>query len=58
MKIILNQKQIKAMSLLEEQNNITIPKACKAYYSNTEPTYYVDNLQNRRLNRVGKQKGV
>ena len=58
MKIIINEKQIKAMSLLEEQNNITIPQACKAYYSDAEPTYYVDNLQNRRLNRVGKEKGV
>ena len=58
MKIILNEKQIKSMSLLEEQNKPVIPQACKAYYSDTEPTYYVDNQQNRNLNRVGKQKGV
>ena len=58
MKIILNEKQIKYLSLLEEQNKPVIPQACKAYYSDTEPTYYVDNQQNRSLNRVGKQKGV
>ena len=58
MKIILNEKQIKSMSLLEEQNKPVIPQACKAYYSDTEPTYYVDNQQNRNLNRVGEQKGV
>ena len=58
MKIILNEKQIKSIALLEEQNKPVIPQACKAYYSDTEPTYYVDNQQNRNLNRVGKQKGV
>ena len=58
MKIILNEKQIKSLSLLEEQNKPVIPQACKAYYSDTEPTYYVDNAQNRKLNRVGKEKGV
>ena len=58
MKIILNEKQIKSIALLEEQNKPVIPQACKAYYSDTEPTYYVDNAQNRKLNRVGKEKGV
>ena len=58
MKIILNEKQIKSLSLLEEQSTIQIPKACKAYYSDTKPTYYADNAQNRKLNRVGKPKGV
>ena len=58
MKIILNEKQIKSISLLTEQNKPVIPQACKAYYSDTEPTYYVDNAQNRKLNRVGKEKGV
>jgi hypothetical protein len=58
MKIILNEKQIKSLSLLEEQNKPVIPQACKAYYSDTEPTYYVDNAQNRKLNRVGEEKGV
>ena len=58
MKIILNEKQIKSLSLLEEQKKAVIPQACKAYYSDTEPTYYTDNAQNRKLNRVGKQKGV
>ena len=46
------------MSLLVEQNTTPIPKACKAYYSDTKPTYYADNAQNRKLNRSGKQKGV
>ena len=50
MKIILNEKQIKSIALLEEQNKPVIPQACKAYYSDTEPTYYVDNQQNRNLN--------
>jgi hypothetical protein len=58
MKIILNQKQLNSLSVLEEHAAPQIPKACKAYYSDTEPTYYVDNQQNRSLNRVGKQKGV
>ena len=58
MKIILNEKQIKSIALLKEQNKPVIPQACKAYYSDTEPTYYTDNAQNRKLNRVGKQKGV
>ena len=58
MKIILNEKQLKSMSLLSEQESPQIPKACKAYYSDTKPTYYADNAQNRNLNRAGKQKGV
>jgi len=58
MKIILNKKQMESMSLLVEQQSPQIPKACKAYYSDTKPTYYADNAQNRKLNRVGKQKGV
>ena len=58
MKIILNEKQLKSMSLLIEQESPQIPKACKAYYSDTKPTYYADNAQNRDLNRAGKQKGV
>ena len=57
MKIILSKKQIESMSLLVEQASPQIPKACKAYYSDTEPTYYTDNSQNRKLNRVGEQKG-
>ena len=57
MKIILNEKQIKAMSVIEEQTAPEIPKACKAYYSDTKPTYYANNAQNRKLNRAGKQKG-
>ena len=58
MKIILNEKQIKSMSLLEEQNKPIIPQACKAYYSDSTPLYYVDNQNNRNLGRVGKQRAV
>lgn len=58
MKIILNQTQLNSLSVLEEHAAPKIPQACKAYYSDIEPTYYVDNQQNRSLNRVGKQKGV
>ena len=58
MKIILSEKQIELVSLLKEQNTPQIPKACKAYYSDTKPTYYANNAQNRKLNRVGEPKGV
>ena len=57
MKIILNEKQIKSMSLLEEQTTTPIPQACKAYYSDIEPKLYIDSPSNRRMGRVGKQYG-
>ena len=58
MKIILNKEQLSVLSVLEEQTTPQIPQACKAYYSDSEPTYYVDNAANRKKGRVGKQKGV
>ena len=58
MKIILTEKQIKSISLLEENAAPQIPQACKAYYSDSTPLYYVDNQNNRDLGRVGKQRAV
>ena len=58
MKIILTEKQIKSISLLEENAAPQIPQACKAYYSDSTPLYYVDNQNNRALGRVGKQRAV